>query len=143
MALSLDPRKAHLIRQHGDILAIYTWVNDERALVLMPARRGKSPWYIVCESAAWKYDDPGYLARQARKAAEVLGMDETTSTWYRIAKIIHEGLPDLVHMPPAPLPELSKHTIGEMKLFADGHLVGGEEIRPEIEAPTYEAASHG
>lgn len=138
MAISLDPRKAHQSRLHGDILAIYTWVNDERALVLMPARRASgSPWFIVCESASWKYDDPQYLARQARKAAEVLGMDETTSTWYRIAKLIHEGLPDLIRMPSAPLPELARHAIGEMKLLEDGKLIGGEEIRPEIERPTY------
>ncbi len=142
MAISLDPRKAHLVRQHGDILAIYTWVNDERALVLIPARRARAPWYVVCESAAWKYDDPKYLAQQARKAAEVLGMDETTSSWFRVAKIIDEGLPDLIRMPPAPLPEMSKTAIGEMKLLADGELVGGEEIRPEIDAPTYDAAAN-
>lgn len=131
MAIQLDPRKAHCVRQHGDVLAIYTWVNDERALVLMPARRAQgSPWFIVCESASWKYDDPQYLAQQARKAAEVLGMDETTSTWYRIAKIIIEGLPDLIRMPSAPLPDLGS-AIGEMKLMADGELVGGDEIRLE------------
>lgn len=132
MSVSLDPRKAHLVRVHGDILAIYTWVNDERALVLMPARRAQgSPWFIVCESAAYKYDNPRYLAQQAAKAAEVLGMDETTSTWYRIATIIHDGLPDLIRMPSAPLPELQRHAIGEMKLMADGKLVTGQEIREE------------
>lgn len=131
MAISIDPRKAHCVRQHGDVLAIYTWVNDERALVLMPARRAQgSPWFIVCESASWKYDDPQYLAQQARKAAEVLGMDETTSTWYRIAKIIHEGLPDLIRMPSAPLPELSE-SFGEVKLLADGKVIGGQDIRVE------------
>ena len=72
-------------------------------MVLIPALRAPgSPWFIVCESAAWKYDDPHYLARQAAKAAEVLGMDETTSSWYRIATLIHEGLPDLIRMPSRP-----------------------------------------
>ena len=37
MPVSLDLRKAHKVRRHGDLLAIYTWVNDERALVLLPA----------------------------------------------------------------------------------------------------------
>jgi hypothetical protein len=121
-----------LVRRHGDILAIYTWVNDERALVLMPARRAQgAPWFIVCESAAYKYDDASYLARQASQAARVLGMDETTSTWYRIANIIIEGLPDLIRMPTAPIPELQRHAIGEMKLMADGKLVTGQEIREE------------
>lgn len=131
MGISLDLRKAHLARQHGDVLAIYTWVNDERAIVLMPARRAQgSPWFIVCESASWKYDVPQYLAQQARKAAEVMGMDETTSTWYRIAKIIIEGLPDLIRMPSAPPLDLGQ-SIGELKLLADGEMVGGNEIRLE------------
>lgn len=136
MGIQLDPRKAHQCRLHGDILAIFTWVNDERALVLLPAHRKGAPWFVVCESAAWKYDDPRYLARQARKAAEVLGMDETTSTWYRLAKIMHDGLPDLIRMPSAPQPDFGR-VVGEMQLKADGQIVGGDEIREEVEAPTY------
>lgn len=132
MSISLDPRKAHLVRQHGEILAIYTWVNDERALVLMPARRAQgAPWFIVCESAAYKYDDPRYLARQAAKAAEVMGIDQSSTAWFKIATIIHDGLSDLIRMPSAPLPELQSHAIGEMKLMADGKLLNGMEIREE------------
>jgi hypothetical protein len=37
MPVSLDLRKAYKVRRHGDLLAIYTWVNDERALVLLRA----------------------------------------------------------------------------------------------------------
>ena len=100
MGATLDPRKAHLVRQHGDIIAIYTWVNDERALVLIPAhRKPGSPWFVVCESAAYRYDNPHYLAKQARKAAEVIGMDETQAAWFKIASIIIEGLGDLIRMP--------------------------------------------
>lgn len=138
MAVSLDPRKAHLTRQHGDILAIYTWVNDERALVLMPARRAQgAPWFIVCESAAYKYDDPHYLARQAAKAAQVLGMDEITSTWYRIATIIHEGLPDLIRMPSSPQEAQIGKAVGEMHLKADGKVIASELIHDTAEAPAY------
>ena len=70
----------------------------------MPAHRPKSPaWFVVCESASWRYDDPKYLAQQARVAARALGMDETQSTWLRIATIIIEGLPDLIGCgPPGP-----------------------------------------
>jgi len=137
MGVSLDLRKAAFLRQHGDILAIYTWVNDERALVLLPARRAQgAPWFIVCESAAYKYEDPAYLARQGAKAAEVLGMDENQSTGFRLATIIIEGLPDLIRMPAAPEPEKTA-SIGEMMLMADGKVIGGEEIRLEKEAPTY------
>jgi len=143
MGVSLDPRKAHAAHIHGDILAILTWVNDERALVLMPAHRAPgSPWFVVCESAAYRYDDPHYLARQAHKAAEVLGMAETTSTWFRIASIIHDGLSDLIRMPSAPEPEYIKAAIGEMKLLEDGSLISGRDI--QIEKPTMEfEAAHG
>lgn len=138
MAVQLDPRKAHLTRLHGDILAIYTWVNDERALVLMPAKRAAgAPWFIVCESASWQYDDPHYLARQAAKAAEVLGMDETTSTWFRIANIIHEGLPDLIRMPSSPQEAAVGKAVGEMHLREDGKIIKSELIRDTVEAPAY------
>lgn len=130
MSVQLDPRKAHQAHVIGDILAILTWVNDERALVLMPAHRAQgSPWFIVCESAAYKYDDPRYLARQAAKAAEVLGMDETTSTWIRVADIIMNYLPDLIRMPSAPPPEkIAGSTFGELKLKADGQLLHSEDM---------------
>ena len=130
MSVQLDPRKAHQAHIIGDILAILTWVNDERALVLMPAHRAQgSPWFIVCESALYKYDDPRYLARQAAKAAEVLGMDETTSTWIRVADIIMNYLPDLIRMPSAPPPEkIAGSTFGELKLTADGQLLHAEDM---------------
>jgi hypothetical protein len=50
-ACILDLGKSHKVRRHGDLLAIYTWVNDERALVLLPALR---------ENAAHA-QDVGYL----------------------------------------------------------------------------------
>lgn len=140
MSAVIDPKKAHLCRLHGDILAIYTWVNDERALVLLPAhRRPGSPWFIVCESAAWKYDDTRYLARQSAKAAEVLGMDETESTWIRIATIIHEGIPDLVKMPSAPERDLGA-VRGQLVLRIDGKEVSGQDVRFEVPALEYETA---
>lgn len=138
MSVQLDPRKAHKAHIVGDILVILTWVNDERALVLMPAHRAQgAPWFIVCESAAYKYDNPNYLAQQAAKAASVMGMDETTSTWYRVADLIMNYLPDLIRMPSSPEPEKMDHAIGEMKLMADGQLIKGEEIRLDKEAVTY------
>lgn len=138
MSVQLDPRKAHQSIIKGDVLAILTWVNDERALVLMPAHRAQgAPWFIVCESAAYKYDDPHYLAHQSVTAARVLGMDETTSTWSRIADIIMNYLPDLIRMPSAPPAEKMRGAIGEMHLFADGEKVRSEEIVLDKTAPEY------
>lgn len=137
--LSLDLNKAHLSRQHGDLLAIYTWVDDERAMVLLPAYRKGDGWYILKESAAFKYDNMQYLARQSKIAAEVLGMEPSPNNWYKLARVIHEGLPDLVSMPSAPDPTLMRAPIGAMSLFADGKLMAGQDIRLEAEAgATYE-----
>jgi len=129
MTATLDPRKAHAAHMIGDIVCILSWINDERAMILMPARRKGAPWFCLLESAAYKYDDPRYLARQAVKAAEVLGMDETTSTWIRVADIIMNYLPDLIRMPSAPPPEkIAGSTFGELKLKADGQLLHSEDM---------------
>jgi hypothetical protein len=138
VGISLDLSRAAFHRQHGDILAVYTWVNDERALVLLPALRPKSPaWFVVCESAAWKYADPAYLAQQARRAAQALGMDETQNTWLRIATVIIEGLPDLIRMRSAPDPDLLPGSAGEIKLSVDGEHVTSTDIRVEKAVAEY------
>lgn len=128
MSATIDPRKAHAAHRFGDIIQLLTWVNDERAMVLMAANRAKSPWFIICESAAYQYDDPRYLANQSRKAAEVMGLDDTTSSWFRIAKIIDEGLPDLIRMPSAMPIEKQAGTFGHMQLKADGVVIHEEDV---------------
>ena len=138
MGASIDLQKAHLSRQHGDITAICSWLNDERALFLIPTFRKGAPWYIVCESAAWRYDDPAYLATQCVKACEVLGLEPSKPNWVRVATIIHETLPDLIRMPAAPLPELRNSSVGAMTLRADGQVLAQQDIRLErAEGATY------
>lgn len=137
MPASLDLRRAHLHRRHGDLLAVFTWVNDERAMVLLPAFRPGAPWYIVLESAAFKYDDPAYLARQCVTACEVLGIEPSRANWVRVAGIIHDGLPDLIRMPSAPPAEFHRGSIGEMTLRADGQVLAQQDIRIEREGATY------
>jgi hypothetical protein len=137
MGVTLDIRKAHAAHKFGDIVQVLTWVNDERAMVLMAANRANSPWFIVCESASWKYDNPQYLARQAAKCAEVLGMDQNKSTWVKIATIIHEGLPDLIRMPSKQPPEFHAGNFGQMTLRGDGEIIRQEAIRLEDEGAMY------
>lgn len=138
MAVSLDIRRAHAAHRYGDIIQVLTWVNDERAMVLLPAHRKGAPWYIVCESAAFKYDDPQYLARQSRKAAEVLGMGDDRSTWYKLATIIHDGLPDLIRMPSAQPPDNHKGNFGHMTLKIDGETITQEDVRVPDDGMSYE-----
>lgn len=137
MSATIDTAKAHMSRQHGDITAIYTWVNDERALVLVPTYRNGAPWFVVCESAAYKYDSDLYIAKQAIKACEVLGMEPNQANAYRIGSIIEEGLPDLIRIPTRPELPVSGKKYGELKVMANGTQIGGEDIRIENEAPSY------
>lgn len=138
MPATIDTRKAHLTRKHGDIYAIYSWVNDQRALILVPANRPGAPWYIVMESASFEYDDPHELQRRSIKACEVLGIEPSRPNWFRVAKIIHDGLPDLVRMPSAPEPEYLKGAIGQMIVREGGKILGGDDIRVEKEGVSYE-----
>lgn len=137
--LSLDLNKAHLSRQLGDLMVIYTWVNDERAMVLIPAYRKGAAWYIVMESAAFKYDNRRYLAHQCKKAAEVLGMEPSPNNWMKLATVILDGLPDLIEMPSAPDATLMRAAIGEMSMYENGKLLAGQEVRLERE----EGATYG
>ena len=142
MPATIDTRRAHLVRQHGDLTAIYTYVNDERAIVLVPNRRPGAPWFIVCESAAYTWDDSdpryvGEVARKALKACDVLGLEPTPSNARRIANIVIDGLPDLIRMPAAPEPEYHKPSFGHLELRANGKPIAAEEIRVEKEGVQY------
>ena len=129
MGVEIDLSKAHHSRVHGQFTAVYTWVNDERALVLLNHMRDKSPWFIVGESVAWKYDDTQYLAAKARQACDVLGMEPSINTWTKLATIIHEGLGDLIAMPSSPPVEYHSAAVGSILLREQGKVIAAEDIR--------------
>jgi hypothetical protein len=142
MSATLDPRKAFLTRRHGDLLAVYSWVNDDRALILLPARRPGAPWYVVTESAAYTWDDSNpanvpAVAARALKACEVLGLEPTPRNAQRIAAIVIDGLPDLIRMPAAPPAERDDVSIGRMTLRADGRTLAEQDLRLEKGGATY------
>ncbi len=143
MSATIDPRKAHLVRHHGEITAIFTWINQERAMVLVATRRPPgSPWYVIMESAAYLYADENgnptpRLVESAAKASEVLCLNQTNYAVKKIVDVIVDGLPDLVQMPSEPPNEVAKAAIGEIKLMADGKLIAGQEIREEITGVEY------
>jgi hypothetical protein len=142
MSASIDTRKAHLTRQHGDITTIFTWVNDERAMVMVPTFRAGAPWFIVMESAAFTWDDENSrnvpeVVRKSMKACEVLGIEPTPTNCRRIAGIVIDALPDLIRMPSSPPKEYHRASFGHMELRADGQALAGEDIRVEKEGVTY------
>lgn len=142
MPAQIDTRRAHLTRHHGDIAAVYTWVNDERAMVLVPWRRPGAPWYVVLDSAAYTWDDRvqsnvPVVARKAHQACMVLGIEPTPTNCRRVAGIIIDGLPDLIRMPHAPDKEHYGASFGTLELRADGQPIAAEEIRLEKEGVAY------
>lgn len=142
MTVSIDLSKAHLSRVHGDLTVIFSWLNDERAMFLIPHLRKGAPWFIVMESAAYTWDDmdaknvPKVVAK-AMKACEVLGIEPTPWNAKRVAGIIIDGLPDLVRMPSKPPTEYLRSSFGQMLLRANGEVLAGEDIRIEKEGATY------
>lgn len=142
MPASIDTRKAHLVRQHGDLTVIYTWVNDQRAMVLLPHLRPGAPWFIVMESASYSWDDSDRrnipnVVKKSMKACEVLGIEGSPHNCRRVAGIIIDGLPDLIRMPHAPEKEYHRASFGNLLLKADGVPMASEEIRVEKEGVTY------
>lgn len=142
MPATIDTRKAHLTRQHGDITVIFTWVNDERAMVLVPTFRKGAPWFIVMESASYTWDDSdprnvANVANKAIKVCEVLGIEPSPTNCRRMAGMIIDGLPDLVRMPSSPPAEFHKTSYGHMELRADGVPIAGEDIKVEKEGVAY------
>lgn len=148
MPVSLDLRKAHRHQRHGDLVVILTWVNDERALVLLPALRRDAGWYIVQESAAYKWGvdhSAPEIAREARIhaaaqsviACSMLGIEPSRANRARVMSIITGWIPDLVTMPGAPEPEFKSGSYGQMVLSADGKPIAGEDVRVEVEGATY------
>ncbi|CDN87336.1 hypothetical protein BN948_01756 [Hydrogenophaga intermedia] len=142
MPAQLDTKKAHLTRYHGDIAVIFTWINDERAMVLIPHRRAGAPWYCVMEGAAYTWDDSksenvATVARKAMKACEVLGIEPNITNVRRLAALIIDGLPDLIRMPSSPPNEVYRGSFGRMVLRGAGEVLAEEDIRMEKEGVTY------
>lgn len=130
MAISLDLAKAYRHKQYGDLLAVLTWVNNERALVVLPAFRKAAGWFVLEEPAAYKYLDPSYLASSAARACQVMGIEATPRNCVKVGEIIMDQMEDLIRMPDEP-DERKKvgAAIGEARLYAEGELMHGEDVR--------------
>lgn len=99
----------HFIRPAGDLVLVATWIFNpdqedyEPCLVVVPRyRRGGFNPCCVALSAAWRYNEPKYLAMASKTFLLALGMDDCMSNAHKVAEIIHSHLGDLVKMPPNP-----------------------------------------
>ena len=90
----------------GDISWFTDWVEGEGALIItrkpnalcISTRRA----YAICISAAWLYNEDDYLMTAAFNCAEILGMHPDKSTVYRIAKVMNDGIQELIETFPEP-----------------------------------------
>lgn len=148
MPVSLDLRKAWKHQRHGDLVVVLTWVNDERTLVLMPALRRGTGWYMVQESAAYRWGvdhaEPavrraamGHAVAQSYIACTVLDLEPSRMNRARIMSIVTGWVPDLCRMPGSPEPELHKASYGQMILSADGVPIAGQDLREEVSGAEY------
>lgn len=131
--------KAWKIKQYGDVVASFQWVNEEPALILFP--RSKKAFtrgaFVIGLSAIHQYvnsdgyPNTEYLIPQSAKAAEFLGMDQTQFSVNMIADAILDSAEDLVRMPPEPVGMTEKQhnaTVGEALIKVDGRTILDEEI---------------
>jgi hypothetical protein len=131
--VSFGGTTAWKVQQVGDLVRAYHWCENEPAMVIYPARaRYNSGAYIICLSSAFKYDDIGYLVQQAAIAARVIGTDETSFSINRIGTVIHDGLLDLIKMPPEPqwVKDRDKGEVfADLEIKADGKTIIEREVR--------------
>jgi len=107
----------HQVHDYGDFLIGYghmqTDPNDRTEEPVMWLRRKRSgingrPAFVVPLSAAHLYTDDNYIVNTSRLAATVTGFYADRWIVFRIASAISECLPELVRMPPAPLPDTKR-----------------------------------
>jgi len=128
---AIDLSRTHFKRELGDLALYGTWLwNDdqetEEPCLVITSRyniKGFRP-FVVALSAAWKYNEPGYLAAVARELAITLGNDSIV-TAHKVATLIADHLHDLLTMPPNPTTAI---------VVADATIMGtdGRSISAEI-----------
>lgn len=114
----------NLFRREKGQLALYaTWLynedqdNHEPALVIVNAANPrKFKPCVVALSAAYKYNDPVYLAHVSKEFVHLLGLEDNMHMAYEVALFIEDSLGDLLTMPPLPTDKV---------VAADGYIGSG------------------
>lgn len=122
--MAIDLTRHHFMLPHKDLCVFGTWLYnadheaDEPALVVVPRyrRNGFVPVCIAL-SAAFRYDDPRYLAHAARKFNTMLGFEDNMANAHKVADAIHDHLGDLLKMPPNPTTAI---IVGEAVITSGG-----------------------
>lgn len=121
---AIDLTRHHFVRELGDLTIFGTWLyNDDQedtepCLVVIPRYRttGFKP-VVVALSAAYRYNNPKYLAHVAGAFAQSLGFEDSLSQARKIATLIWDHLLDLLTMP---LDPTQAEVIGEVTIDEGG-----------------------
>lgn len=121
---------------------VLSWINDLRALFIIPRHRKGAPWYVIEEPAAhfWRDDEPaniGNAAKKSMKACEVLGLEPNLSNSTKIIALVNDFLPDLLRMPSAPPPKFLTQNFGHMTMREGGKVLASQDIQLEDEGQEY------
>jgi hypothetical protein len=128
MPIILGGPTAWKVRRHGDVTIAFHWINDEPAMVLYPSyrRMGVTPFAIPLESA-FDYAEDMHLVEKSTLACDLMGFGTDKSMVMRLARLINDSLPDLLHMPPAKI-ERPRETQGELVVKMDGQTILEEAV---------------
>jgi len=121
---AIDLTRYHFTRDVGDLSIFGTWLyNDDQedtepCLVVIPRyrREGFKP-VVVALSAAYRYNNPRYLAHAASAFAQSLGYENDMTQARKVATLIHDNLLDLLSMP---LDPTEAEVIGEVTIDQGG-----------------------
>ncbi|MGI9141560.1 MAG: hypothetical protein ACR2IJ_00060 [Fluviibacter sp.] len=122
---AIDLTRHHFSRDVGDLSIFGTWLyNDDQedtepCLVVIPRyrREGFKP-VVVALSAAYRYNNPKYLAHAASAFAQSLGYESDLSQARKVATLIYDHLLDLLTMP---LDPTEASVIGEVTIDQGGN----------------------
>lgn len=142
MGVSLDLRKAHSFHYRGDLVVVLSWINDLRAMFIIPRHRKGAPWYVIEEPAAhfWRDDEPANIrnaAIKSVKACEVLGMEPSPMNQTKIIALVNDFIPDLLRMPSAPPARYINKDFGHMTMREGGKVLASQALLLEDEGQEY------
>lgn len=104
----LDLTRYAFKREVGELTVYGTWVpcgeagDSEPALAIVPRFREIGRPAVIALSAAYKYNDPTYLAIASHVFAQSLGIAAGVNSTLALANLIDDHLSDLISMPNEP-----------------------------------------